>query len=498
MTIGSLRFHGRGGGFNQLPELRVLLQRLVLLHLESGTVEKVLERVAVEDAMDQEPQFVPLEIDAVIADPKAVQDAAGPFEFAELIQLGVHHLLRESAEPAQDLQLQFFGHARQFRRAGRIEDDLKRTHETKAVASRPGLQYQRTMQIPNSLLVVCVAAAACVVVVCRAQETDTQTKARAGEPQKIDGLRAQSRAPVVRVAQATAPPRSGPLAPPQATARFSDVPPPSPRFDLPPTHQKFEELQARTLAAIFSGVPPASPQAGQPGREVTAKAPEALRLKAEPPAAEAAKNREADALAKAKADKAAARAAAQAEAVREGLARAETRAAKKLADDAEAAREARARAKAAQEAQAEAKGSQLRVSLQTPAQEPQPAPAKAEVKPKAGTTNQPAAKVKGRKKAAKPDRPKAATRAETNKGAQAHVEAQAKAGGKKKEALPPKGQNTASPPNGALTFTPIVAPPLPISVEKQQKLGDLLRKYQADEITPEQYHEQRAKILAGP
>jgi len=41
-------------------------------------------------------------------------------------------------------------------------------------------------------------------------------------------------------------------------------------------------------------------------------------------------------------------------------------------------------------------------------------------------------------------------------------------------------------------------PPSPIPAEKQKRLQDLLRKYQADEITPQQYHEERAKILAEP
>jgi hypothetical protein len=47
-------------------------------------------------------------------------------------------------------------------------------------------------------------------------------------------------------------------------------------------------------------------------------------------------------------------------------------------------------------------------------------------------------------------------------------------------------------------LAPIPGPPLPISMAKQQKLSDLLRQYQADEITPEQYHSERAKILAEP
>ena len=46
-------------------------------------------------------------------------------------------------------------------------------------------------------------------------------------------------------------------------------------------------------------------------------------------------------------------------------------------------------------------------------------------------------------------------------------------------------------------FQPIEGPALPISTDKKQRLDELLRQYQADQITPSQYHEQRAKILAG-
>ena len=46
--------------------------------------------------------------------------------------------------------------------------------------------------------------------------------------------------------------------------------------------------------------------------------------------------------------------------------------------------------------------------------------------------------------------------------------------------------------------TPIVAPDLPISEAKQQRLQALLVQYKADQITPEQYQQQRAAILAAP
>jgi hypothetical protein len=45
----------------------------------------------------------------------------------------------------------------------------------------------------------------------------------------------------------------------------------------------------------------------------------------------------------------------------------------------------------------------------------------------------------------------------------------------------------------------VAAPaPAPAAVTKQQKLAELLRRYQADEISPMDYHKQRAAILAEP
>jgi hypothetical protein len=45
---------------------------------------------------------------------------------------------------------------------------------------------------------------------------------------------------------------------------------------------------------------------------------------------------------------------------------------------------------------------------------------------------------------------------------------------------------------------PIESPAFPISADKAQRLQQLLQKYRVDEITPEQYHRERAKILAEP
>jgi len=45
---------------------------------------------------------------------------------------------------------------------------------------------------------------------------------------------------------------------------------------------------------------------------------------------------------------------------------------------------------------------------------------------------------------------------------------------------------------------PVTAPALPIAADKASRLQALLAKYQADQISPEVYHKQRAAILAEP
>lgn len=56
----------------------------------------------------------------------------------------------------------------------------------------------------------------------------------------------------------------------------------------------------------------------------------------------------------------------------------------------------------------------------------------------------------------------------------------------------------ANYPGKDLGLKPILAPPLPISPAKQAQLQGLFERYKADQITPEQYHAERARILAGP
>jgi hypothetical protein len=53
-------------------------------------------------------------------------------------------------------------------------------------------------------------------------------------------------------------------------------------------------------------------------------------------------------------------------------------------------------------------------------------------------------------------------------------------------------------PGKELGLKPIKAPPLPVSAVKEAQLQALLERYKVNQITPEQYHTERAKILAEP
>jgi len=63
-------------------------------------------------------------------------------------------------------------------------------------------------------------------------------------------------------------------------------------------------------------------------------------------------------------------------------------------------------------------------------------------------------------------------------------------------AKPAPAAKPSAAPKGMPVFEPLQGPPVTISAEKQALLSALLQRYRADEITPDQYHAERAKILA--
>jgi hypothetical protein len=64
--------------------------------------------------------------------------------------------------------------------------------------------------------------------------------------------------------------------------------------------------------------------------------------------------------------------------------------------------------------------------------------------------------------------------------------------------IPPPSPPSKTPKTTTLADLPkLEAPALPISAEKKQRLDALLSRYKADQITPDQYQTERAKILQG-
>jgi hypothetical protein len=67
----------------------------------------------------------------------------------------------------------------------------------------------------------------------------------------------------------------------------------------------------------------------------------------------------------------------------------------------------------------------------------------------------------------------------------------------------PAPQTSVAPVSKVVSSTataeqPIVAPALPINMTKEQRLNSLLSQYKADQLTPQEYYEKRAAILAEP
>jgi hypothetical protein len=98
---------------------------------------------------------------------------------------------------------------------------------------------------------------------------------------------------------------------------------------------------------------------------------------------------------------------------------------------------------------------------------------------------------------AKADKAAAKAKAKADKAAakdKAKADA-AQAKMQKSEPAPVVGTNSVAPGSGEVH---LVLPASPVSASKAGQLKALLEKYKADQITPEEYHQQRAAILAQP
>ena len=118
----------RAGSVDHVPEFRVLLERAIFAERKARTKKKILERVPVKDAMDDEAEIVAFEIDPIVSDSKAVKGFAFTFKMSEFLEIG-SHFMGQSAKFAENMELEFLGHAAQFRGTGRIKNDLEWPHD---------------------------------------------------------------------------------------------------------------------------------------------------------------------------------------------------------------------------------------------------------------------------------------------------------------------------------------------------------------------------------
>lgn len=126
---------------------------------------------------------------------------------------------------------------------------------------------------------------------------------------------------------------------------------------------------------------------------------------------------------------------------------------------------------------AELESGSVQTSQPTPAAAPTPATAEVQQAPAQGFSDVPATAAD----AAKLEKARTAVRQEF----EAIDEKAAKA-----------EQAAAGPGQEGFKYEPLQGPAVPFSPEQQRKLKELLKRYRADEITPEQYHAERAKIIA--
>ncbi len=169
--------------------------------------------------------------------------------------------------------------------------------------------------------------------------------------------------------------------------------------------------------------------------------------------------------------------------------RAKAEAAAKAAERRQARIEAKERARA--EAQARKQAKAMATAPKQVRAEPKQRPV---IKPPREVER--AATAQAGKKAAAIDlaAAEAKTRAEVIKPAQAEAKPELV-----KQAEPRESVVKPPEPQARTVLRPVVEPvPLPISAEKQRRLAELLTKYKADLITPEEYHRERARILAEP
>jgi hypothetical protein len=329
----------------------------------------------------------------------------------------------------------------------------------------PFCRKKALMQISKSFLVVCAAACCVALQPLCAADADTEAKLREAMQKKLDELQTQP--------SAAAP--KAPVAAPQPKKNVAPAPVPAPAVAPAP---------APAPAPVVAPIPAAAPTVQSTPRPV---------LTAPPPV-------DSETIAKAR------------EAMRQKMAEMETQAPSAAIAPAKPVVAAPAKPTPAVQpkpvvvapAPAPAPAVKAAPVVAQPAPAPVVAPVPAPVTaptaqaaPKAALVAPPAADSETLAKAREAMRKKM-----TELDAQPPVEASAvaPAAAAKPEAKPmaEKPAKKSTKVTGAQAFPPIQGPASTVPADKQARLAELLQKYRADQVTPEEYHAQRAKILAEP
>ncbi|MCX7723582.1 MAG: hypothetical protein N2379_11095 [Verrucomicrobiae bacterium] len=241
--------------------------------------------------------------------------------------------------------------------------------------------------------------------------------------------------------------------------------------------------QMRQKVAELESVPP-------PPSARERRAAEKERAKAEA-AKRAAEKKQAQLEAKARAKaEAEARAKARAEARAKAKSEAEARAKARAEARAKAEAEARAKAEARKQARA-AERERTKVEEKPAKRQPAETGAPVAVRPQPAESRQaptPEAKAAAVKRA----------EAEARARHEAEMRARERASKEPRPEDKARAAVLAPRPKGRPLAPTFEMAPLPLSAEKQRRLAELLAKYKADLITPEEYHRERARILAEP
>jgi hypothetical protein len=73
-------------------------------------------------------EFVPLKVDAIVAQPEPVQRSTASLQLSEAFKITLQDFLGQAAELTEDFELKFLGHAGELGGTGGIEDDLEGSH----------------------------------------------------------------------------------------------------------------------------------------------------------------------------------------------------------------------------------------------------------------------------------------------------------------------------------------------------------------------------------